>query len=263
MNGIDWTEIEKVAEQWTREAGDIVKESLSENIKVEWKSNPDDLVTEMDRYVERFFLEKIQAKYPNHSFLGEEGSGEEVASTKGTVWIIDPIDGTTNFVHQQFNFAISVAVYHNGIGMVGMIYNVIGNEFFSAVRNHGAYLNGEALSPLEPVSLEKAIIGLNAGWLVTDGVPGRERLANIVNTVRGVRSYGSAAIEIAYVAAGRLDGYISMGLSPWDFAAGLVLLHEVGGTYSTYPGEELNILQSSSVFVANPTIHQDILKFRE
>lgn len=259
MDEINWLELEKIAISWVKEAAKQLKESLFENIKVEYKSNPDDLVTEMDRKIERFFLYKIKEHFPTHSFLGEEGSGEKVDSKEGTLWIIDPIDGTTNFVHQQYNFAISLAVYHNGVGMIGITYNVMSDELFHAVKGHGAYLNSTRLPKLNDVRLEESILGLNARWLITKDVERNECLINISKSVRSIRSYGSAAIEIAYVVLGRLDGYISLGLSPWDFAAGIVLLNEVGGIYTTFDGKPLDISRRSSVFVGKKQFHNEVM----
>lgn len=261
MSQVDWFEIERMAKDWAKEAGHILKEYLLSNIKikVESKSHPNDLVTEMDRKIESFLIHKISKHFPHHSFLGEEGSCKEARSKKGTVWIIDPIDGTTNFVHQQFNFAISIAVFHDGVGMVGVVYNVMGGEMFHALRGNGAFLNGKRLEKLKSTQLEKAILGLNTNWIVSERKE-QPNLIELSKKVRAVRSYGSAAIEIAYVAANRLDGYISLRLSPWDFAAGLVLLEEVGGKYSTLNGERLDCLTGSSVFVGKPTLHEEVIQ---
>jgi myo-inositol-1(or 4)-monophosphatase len=259
MSELDWLELEKLAITWVKDAGRQLKSSLLEIIIVESKSNPDDLVTEMDRRIEKFFLHKIKETFPSHSFLGEEGGGEKVDSTDGTLWIIDPIDGTTNFVHQQFNFAISLAVYHNGEGMIGITYNVMGDELFHAVKGHGAYLNDLRLPEIADVKANKAIIGLNARWLLVKDKRISEPLGKICNSVRSIRSYGSAAIEIAYVAAGRLDSYISMQLSPWDFAAGMVLLREVNGECKTFDGEDLDLLMTSSVFVGKQFLIDEII----
>ncbi|UOE92989.1 inositol monophosphatase [Alkalihalobacillus sp. LMS39] len=255
---MDWSELEQQAIQWVKEAGIQLKDSLEKTIKVEWKSNPDDLVTEMDRNIEQFFVQKIKDKYPEHAILGEEGTSEGIQE-EGTVWIIDPIDGTTNFVHQQYNFAISIGVYHNGIGQVGLIYNVMTDELFHAVLGTGAFLNGVQLNRLTPVNIEESIVSLNARWLVEGDKTIQNHLSTLTKKVRGVRSYGSAAIEIAYVASGRLDGYISLKLSPWDFAGGFVILQEVGGVHSTIRGQAIHYLQTDSVFVGRPGLHQAIL----
>ncbi|MCL7746316.1 inositol monophosphatase family protein [Halalkalibacter alkaliphilus] len=256
---VDWLELEKIARAWTYEAAGLIKKSLANPIHIEAKSNPDDLVTEVDRAIESFFYHKIDQTYPEHHFLGEEGIAEELNSLDGTVWIVDPIDGTMNFVHQKYNFAISVAVYHDGVGMVGLIYDVMNDELFHAVRDHGAYVNNEELVPVKERPLHESIIGLNAKWLVQEKNPFRNPLKALVRDVRSIRSYGSAALEIAYVAADRLDGYISVNLSPWDYAAGIVLLEEVGCKASTFRGEHLNYLQKSTVIVGKPRLHKEMV----
>lgn len=255
----DWLELERVAREWTYEAAMIIKRSLASPIQIEAKSNPNDLVTEVDRAVEAFFFEKIQETYPEHYFLGEEGVAEEIQSLNGTVWIIDPIDGTMNFVHQKYNFAISVAVYHDGVGMIGLVYDVISDELFHAVRGHGAYINDVELVPVKERPLHESIIGLNARWLVEERNQYRNPLKALVRDVRSVRSYGSAAIEIAYVAADRLDGYLSVNLSPWDYAAAIVLLEEVGCKASTFRGEPLDLLSQSPVIVGKPHLHKEMI----
>lgn len=260
MCEINWLHLERLAITWVKEAAEQLKNSLFEKIKVETKSSPDDLVTEMDRKIEQFFFHKVKESFPDHSFLGEEGGGEKALTKEGVLWIIDPIDGTTNFVHQQYNFAISLAVYHNGVGMIGITYNVMSDELFHAVKGHGAYLNSVRLPKLKDVRFDESIIGLNARWLFASDEEVCKRLIAISNSVRSIRSYGSAAIEIAYVVLGRLDGYISMGLSPWDFAAGMVLLAEVGGQYSTFEGKELDIMRKSSVLVGKKQFHEEVLR---
>ncbi|WP_209125824.1 inositol monophosphatase family protein [Alkalihalobacillus sp. BA299] len=260
MNELDWLKIKQMAIMWVKEASNQLKASLVETIRVETKSSPDDLVTEMDRKIEQYFLRKIQAHFPNHAFLGEEGISGEEYKNRDTIWIIDPIDGTTNFVHQQYNFAISVAVYHKGEGKVGLIYDVMNDDLYHAMAGDGAYKNDDRLERLTPVDIDKAIIGLNARWLLYKKKANHLTMIELVDKVRGVRSYGSAALEMAYVASGRLDGYVSLKLSPWDFAAALVLLKEVGGCYSTFYGESLAILKSSSVFVGRPQFHQKVIQ---
>jgi myo-inositol-1(or 4)-monophosphatase len=238
----------------------MIRESFKDQLTIETKSNADDLVTNMDREVEEFLIGKIRQHYPEHQILGEEGSGDDVQSLDGTVWIIDPIDGTMNFVHQQTNFAISIAVYENGIGKVGVIYSVVNDEMFYAVKGKGAYMNELSLPSLKRVELEKSIIGINATWLTTNRRIDPAILIPVVDRCRGTRSYGSAAIELAFVAAGRLDTYLTMRLSPWDFAAGKVLIEEVGGTITNLDGEDLSLLDRNSVFAGERHLHQHILE---
>ncbi|MCM3759297.1 inositol monophosphatase family protein [Alkalihalobacillus oceani] len=256
---MNWIELEKVAKDWTYEAAGIIKDSLAKPIHIEAKSNPNDLVTEVDRAIESYFFDKISKTYPDHHFLGEEGVAEELDSLEGTVWIIDPIDGTMNFVHQKYNFAISVGIYHEGVGMVGIVYDVMSDELFHAVKGHGAYVNGKELVPVKERPLQESVIGLNARWIVDGKHPYRNPLLALIRDVRSVRSYGSAAIEIAYVAADRLDGYLSVNLSPWDYAAAVILLEEVGCQASTFQGEPLMLLTPSTVIVGKPHLHKEMI----
>ncbi|WP_170006858.1 inositol monophosphatase family protein [Bacillus fonticola] len=254
----DWKTIYEDAKHWIYEAGERIRESLQQELTVDTKSNRNDLVTNVDRETEQYFIERIKEKYPSHVILGEEGFGDEVKSTDGIIWIIDPIDGTVNFVHQQTFFCISIAVYEDGVGKVGLVYDVMHDELFEARKGEGAYVDGKRLNVLRPVNLEDSILSINATWLTPNKRIDHERLVPLVKVARGFRSYGSAALELAYVACGRLDAYMTMRLSSWDFAAGWVLLEEVGGVLTTVEGEPVQLLGQTSVFAAERTTHEAI-----
>jgi myo-inositol-1(or 4)-monophosphatase len=165
-----------------------------------------------------------------------------------------------NFVHQKRNFAISVGIYHDGIGEIGFIYNVMEDVLYSAKRNGGAYKDKLSLpSKKEQVPLKRAILGLNHLWLCENRLVDHQIMQKLIKTVRGSRTYGSAALEIAFVAEGILDGYLTMRLAPWDIAAGKVILEETGGVMTNVDGEEVNILENNSIFVCNPSIQGPIL----
>lgn len=255
---MNWSQIDEDAKRWTREAGERIRTSFNQKLMIQTKSSPNDLVTNIDRETEQFFIEKIRSTYPEHQILGEEGFGDKLDALDGTVWIIDPIDGTMNFVHQQRNFAISVAVYQDGVGKIGLIYDVVHDELYHAKAGEGAYLNEMKLPKLEEVAVEQAVIGLNATWITDNKRIDPSILAPLVRKVRGTRSYGSAALEMAYVTTGRIDAYITLRLSPWDFAAGLILVNEVGGKVTTLHGGKLNLLGQNSVFVCKPGLHDVI-----
>jgi myo-inositol-1(or 4)-monophosphatase len=255
----NWPEIYDYAQQVIKEAGKRVRNALKNELTIETKSNPNDLVTNIDKETERFLIDKIHKDFPNHFILGEEGQGDELKSLDGVVWIIDPIDGTVNFVHQNRNFAISIGILENGKGKIGLVYDVIADELYHAASGHGAYMNETKLDSLVPVSLEETILGINATWITENKRINPNVLAPLVKRVRGTRSYGSAALEFAYVAAGRLDAYVTMRLSPWDFAGGCILLDEVGGIYTTADGGELDFLRTNSVLAGNPSVHGIIL----
>lgn len=254
-------ELENYAKQWIIEAGQKIRDSFETKLEIEMKTNPNDLVTNIDKETEEFFVNKIKKNFPEHRILGEEGVGHDLQDLKGIVWIIDPIDGTLNFIYQQRNFAISLAIYEDGVGKIGLIYDVVHDELYHAIKGEGAYLNEKKLLPLpDEVQVKEAIISINSSWIINNNKMDPKLLANLVTNVRGTRSYGSAAIELAYVAAGRLDAYITMRLAPWDFAAGTILVEEVGGIVSDVYGKKLDYIKGGSLFVAKPKLHTTILK---
>jgi len=260
MNKITQDKIYNKAKEWILEAGKTIRTKINDPIEIGSKSNPNDLVTSMDKNTEKYFLEKIKTTFPEHLLIGEEGFGDDVKTLDGTVWIIDPIDGTMNFVQQKRNFAISVAIYYNGVGEIGLIYNVMEDELYSAKRGEGAYKNDLKLSRLaQPAILEESVIGLNHLWLCENRLVNEKVMQELVKTARGSRTYGSAALEFAFVAEGVLEGYLTMSLSPWDFAAGMILVNEVGGVTTNIAGEPIKMLERNSVFTGHPDIHQRIL----
>ena len=133
-------EMDKYAKQWVKEAGTKIRASFETKLNIETKTNANDLVTNMDKDTEKYFVNQIKKTFPEHRIFGEEGMGNNIKDLKGIVWIIDPIDGTVNFIHQQRNFAISLAIYEDGIGKIGMIYDVVHDELYHAIKGEGAYL---------------------------------------------------------------------------------------------------------------------------
>ncbi|MCT2538106.1 inositol monophosphatase family protein [Aquibacillus koreensis] len=252
-------DIFKRAKQWIHEAGKHIRDVIDEPLYIDTKSNPNDLVTDMDRNTEKYFLEKIQQTYPDHRVLGEEGYGDDIQSLEGTVWIIDPIDGTMNFVHQKRNFAISIGIFHEGIGEIGLIYNVMEDQLYTAIRGQGAFKNEKKLPQLANKVLGESILVINSVWACPNKKINHEGVQTLIKRVRGTRSYGSAALEFAFIAEGIVDGYLTLQLSPWDFAAGIVLIEEVGGIITQANGEKLNLLSNNTVLCSNREIN-DLIK---
>nr|WP_087946605.1 inositol monophosphatase family protein [Neobacillus bataviensis] len=255
-----WEEIDTHAKEWVKEAGDRIRLSFEKTLNIESKSNANDLVTNIDKEIEQFFINKIRGVYPEHRIMGEEGFGDELNSLEGIVWLIDPIDGTMNFIHQQRNFAISIGVYENGIGQIGLIYDVAHDELYHAIRGKGAFINGKPIPLLKESTVKESIIALNATWVMENHRIDHHLLIPLVRDARGSRSYGTAALEMVYVATGRVDAYLSMRLSPWDFGAGAVIVEELGGVVTNLKGEKLNFLTQDSLLTANPGLHQEVLK---
>ena len=240
-----------------QEAGIRIKQLMEQNLTIETKSNPNDLVTNVDKATEDFIFDTILETYPNHQVLGEEGHGHDIDTSKGTVWVVDPIDGTLNFVHQQENFAISIGIYIDGKPYAGFVYDVMADVLYHAKVGEGAYRGSQPLKPLNDSNLRQSIIGINPNWL-TKPILG-EIFKEIVNDSRSARAYGSAALEIVSVATGNLEAYMTPRLQPWDFAGGLVILYEVNGQASNLLGEPLTIGGPNSVLVGNRGVHREIL----
>ena len=180
----NWKEIDRLAKSWVKEAGQRIKQSMKEKMTIETKSNPNDLVTNIDKETERFFIEKIQSVFPDHHILGEEGQGDKLTSLDGVVWIIDPIDGTMNFIHQKRNFAISIGIFENGKGKIGLIYDVTHDELYHAFQGEGAYINNTKLGKMKEVPLEESILAINATWITENRRIDPSVLSPLVRRVR-------------------------------------------------------------------------------
>lgn len=262
MNAIEKRNLFKQAKEWMILAGEKIKEQMKQPIDIDSKENPNDLVTSIDRAIEEFFAKKIREHYPDHFILGEEGYGDEIKSLKGTLWIIDPIDGTINFVHQRRNFAISIGIFHEGIGEIGFIYDVMANELYYALRGEGAFKNNRPIEALNNhVTIDQSLLSLNHFWLYENEIVDEKAIQFLVSQVRGTRTLGSAALEMVAVAEGKLDGYLSLNLAPWDIAGGIILIHEVGGIVTNHQGNKINMLESSPVIASHKDIHKDLISF--
>lgn len=249
-----------LALQWVKEAGMVIKSKLKEEFIIHTKSNRCDLVTNIDKEIERFFISKIQESFPTHKIVGEEGQAEITNEASSVVWYVDPIDGTMNFINQKRNFCISLALYEEGQGIFGIVYDVVADDLYHCLKGHGAYLNETLLPTLKQTSLENALIALNGNWLIENKQLDYRGMWELGRACRGLRAYGSAALEFAYVANGCLDGYISPRLAPWDYAAGVILVEEVGGSVVTFKGEALSFEKVDSIVVSNG-IQQELLQY--
>jgi len=228
-----------IAVSAARSAGNFIMRNLDQvdRLQIESKGH-NDFVTGVDRGAEREIINIIRKAYPQHAILGEEGGINEISGANSEVtWIIDPLDGTTNFLHGLPHFAVSIGVQVKGRLEHGVIYAPCTQDLYCASRGSGATLNNRKLRVTSINSLEAALIGT--------GVPIKPEkldaylpmLRVIAERTAGVRRAGSAALDLAYVAAGRLDGFFEIGLRPWDIAAGLVLVQEAGGVTSELYGE--------------------------
>jgi myo-inositol-1(or 4)-monophosphatase len=247
-----------IAMRAARRAGDLIVKSLSrlDSLKVDSKGR-NDFVTDIDRKAEADIIATIRRSYPQHAILAEESgrSGDDEF-----VWIIDPLDGTTNFLHGFPTFAVSIAVEHRGRLQHAVVYDPMRQEFFTASRGDGAQLEGKKIRVSTQRTLEGALIG--TGYPFREGATYVDEylamLKVIMSTAAGVRRPGAASLDLAYVAAGRIDGFWEFGLSAWDTAAGTLLIQEAGGRVGTPAGAEYAL--GSNIVAGNPKVYEALLE---
>lgn len=243
----------QVAVQAAQRAAEIQMEFMG-RAKVELKSSFSDLVTEADRLCEKEVRAIIAAAFPDHGFLGEEG-GRADAGSSGFRWIVDPIDGTTNYAHGVPLFAVSIGLEDKNGLRLGVIYAPALGEMYTAERGKGAFLNGEPIRVSTADDLEKSLLVTGFPHSSDPCEPGNIGLFKaFTHRTRGVRRLGSAALNLAWVAAGRLDGFWEIGIKPWDVAAGALLVSEAGGKTTVFSGEDYR-LTSPEVIASNGRIH--------
>jgi myo-inositol-1(or 4)-monophosphatase len=216
-----------------------------------------ELVTDIDLRSEEIIRETIRSEYPDDDFMGEEEGKTRLSS--GRMWCVDPIDGTTNFVHGHPAFAVSIALLDGGVPVVAVVLCPCWNEMYSAVRGHGAYLNEERISVSSSKELETSLLA--TGFPYGRGKSGPNNLANfnrLTMKSRGIRRCGSAAMDLSFVASGRLDGFWELGLKPWDVAAGTLLVTEAGGKVSDFSGGD-SYLTEREIVASNGLIHDLLL----
>lgn len=217
-----------------------------------------DLVTEADVECETEIIRQLKTAYPSYRILAEESGGS--LAPQGFCWIIDPIDGTANFVHGVPHFSISIALAENGQVIGGLVFDPIRDEMFVGENGRGAFLNDYRIRVGKSLSLHDSLLATGFPHKQKDLLPRYlESFSRLFTLSRGIRRQGSAALDLAYVAAGRYDGFWEMGLSRWDIAAGLIILSEAGGFVSDFSGGK-NSLNNGEVIAANPTIHGLMLK---
>jgi myo-inositol-1(or 4)-monophosphatase len=230
------TELMELAERMARAAGQIHRERYETDLDVHTKSASIDLVTEVDRACEALIVETLRSERPDDAVLAEEGSGDDRPDAAWR-WIIDPLDGTMNYAHGYPRFCVSIGVEHGGVPTLGAVYDPLLDEFFAAVRGAGASLNERALRVSSEDTLERALLSTGFAYDVHRSEKDNlDHFAHFVKAARGLRRDGSAALDLCYVAAGRLDGYWELKLHPWDVAAGNLIVEEAGGRVSDFSG---------------------------
>jgi myo-inositol-1(or 4)-monophosphatase len=243
--------------QTAREAGRVLADRFGRNLKISNKSEID-LVTESDLASEKVIIDRIKTHYPRHSILAEEsGISNPDDHESGWLWIIDPLDGTTNYAHGYPCFCVSIALAHQGRMEIGVVYDPIRDEMFAAERGQGASLNSRRISVSGTMNLSAALLCTGFPYDVRERNEFARHFANFIMKAQGVRRDGAAALDLAYVAAGRFDGFWEEGLKPWDVAAGALIIEEAGGRVSKYRGEPLDIY-SPPIVASNGLIHDQM-----
>src|ERR1700692_2049262 len=243
-----------------RRAGRSRKRDLGEieNLQVSLKG-PANFVTMADRRAEEMLHSDLAKARPGYGFIGEEG-GTRIGDDKSHTWIVNPLDGTPNFLHGIPQFGISIALQRDATMIAGLIYNPANDELYTAERGKGAFLNDQRLRVAGRRKLDECVVACGLPHIGRgDHNLSRLEMTAIQNKVAGLRRFGAASLDMAFVAAGRLDGYWERTLQPWDMAAGQILVREAGGTVSGIEGND-DALKSGNVICGNETIHAELVK---
>jgi len=229
-----------------------------ENLQISMKG-PADFVTSADKRTEKILIDELTKARPGYGFLGEERGVLKGADATHR-FIIDPIDGTTNFMHGIPHFAISIALEREGQLVAGLVYNPVTDDMFTAEKGHGAYLNNKRLRVAARKELAPSVIATGLPFLGKDGhARAAAEMAEVMNVTAGIRRFGAASLDLAWVAAGRFDGFWEHSLQAWDIAAGIVLVREAGGMVTDLRGGA-EMLAQGTVLAANENLHPQLLK---
>jgi len=249
-----------IATRTARTAGDLIRRYANDVAKLQvYHKEANDFVTEVDRQAEREIVQALRRAYPEHAILGEE-SGQHGDHEAEYQWVIDPLDGTTNFISGIPHFSVSIALKQRGRLLLGVVYDPLRDELFAGARGEGATLNNRRIRVGQRLNLQGALLGT--------GIPFRDHqdldayldtLRVLVPETAGVRRAGSAALDLAYVACGRFDGFWEFGLQEWDLAAGALLVQEAGGLVGDLHGGNKH-LQSGDLLAANPKIFKEMMQ---
>ncbi|MBU4046805.1 MAG: inositol monophosphatase [Gammaproteobacteria bacterium] len=247
-----------IAVKAARRAGNLIHRAADniDHLTVTKKSHAD-YVSEVDRAAERTIVETLLQAYPTHAILAEEGGAQGESEY---LWIIDPLDGTTNFLHGVPQYAVSIALQHNGVLTQAVIYDPTKNDLFTATRGRGAFLNDKRLRVSKRKELADSLIGTGFPYTRFEHMDAYLNIfKDVMQHTAGLRRPGAASLDLAWTAAGRFDGFFETGLKPWDLAAGALLISEAGGIVTDLAGNQ-NQLESGHICAGNPHIQEQLLK---
>lgn len=241
-----------------KESGDIVKGLLTQDNILEEKGQ-DNFLTYIDLEVQRFLIEKLSFLLPESTIISEEKENLNINSSE-FIWVIDPIDGTTNLIHNYPHFCTSVALVKKGKPIFGVISNPITSELFHSILNNGAFLNNQKISVSETSTLANSIIGFGFPYDKQKISNTIEKIKAVINSSQDLRRTGSAALDLAYVACGRLDGYFEFDLEIWDYIAGYLLIKEAGGAITDMSNDEFGSFSKTNLVASNGLIQTELIQ---
>jgi myo-inositol-1(or 4)-monophosphatase len=239
-----------------RRAGEVLRAGFGAEHAITYKGEVD-LVTEVDAEAERMIREELLDTFPTYGMLAEEGG--ELAGEENSRWIVDPLDGTTNYAHGLPIFCVSIALERAGEVVLGVVHDPMGEETFVAERGRGATLNDQPIKVSDTDELIRALIATGFPYDRSEMPEAIELFGRLAATTRGVRRLGSTALDLCYVASGRLDGYYERGIWPWDLAAGGVIVEEAGGRLTNYRGDKLD-LDGREIVASNGRLHLAVIE---
>lgn len=249
-------ELRALAEATARAAGALLLDGLDKvRTDVQTKSTGTDMVSEMDRAAEALIVQRLLGARPDDGMVGEEGT--DLPGTSGVRWVVDPLDGTTNYLYGLTGFGVSIAAEHDGEVVVGVVLDVVRDELFGATRGGGAVLNGVPISASPATTLATALIATGFSYESARRARQAAVLVEVLPRVRDIRRFGAAAVDLCSVACGRVDGYYERGLAPWDLAAGGLIASEAGAVVTAFDGGPA---VAGSVVAAAPGIAVDLLE---
>jgi len=248
----------QVCERAARAGGEVLLRQR--DLIVGREKGPRDLVSDADLASQRRIREILFAEFPDHDFLGEEDDPESPPSADSEYrWVVDPLDGTTNYVHGLQNFAVSIALEHAGDVIVGVVFDPVSNECFLARKGEGAWLNGRPLRASRCTAAGSALVAASFSSVVPRNSPEITRFLEALFACQGIRRLGSAALNLCYVAAGRLDAYWATSVKIWDIAAGVLLVRESGGVVSNIEGSPLDLRRPELLAAATDPLRRELV----
>ena len=238
---------------WLDEAAHMIRNSFTEHLMIETKSDRKDLVTNIDKDVQDFLVQKITEYHPTHQIVGEE-SAEQFRGNREHVWVIDPIDGTANFVKQQDHFCILISYYENDIGKLGYIYDVMNDDVYYAIENKGVFLNDRKLHAPPAISLHEGLVSADVrNW------SGKQCLERLSAEAFDIRYFGCGGIDSIHVITGKFTAFAASIAGPWDKAAQLIFAKELGLCVSKFDGSDVNYLEGGDWLISNKAAYDDLL----